>query len=218
MKTEAANDWRGLFTAFVAVVCALAMIPTGCGRFSLGGAAPYLSGPTQMTSSMVRAQRRAYDGAPPVVPHSRLGAACTACHTASGKEVPGQGFAPANPHLETDVAGRIANCTQCHVFAETSELFAENAFQGLRQDLRKGDRLYADAPPVIPHQTFMRENCSACHDGPAARPEIRCSHAERLNCVQCHVHRNLPAADDWPTNLTAFLSFRSHRGGSIPGQ
>jgi hypothetical protein len=28
----------------------------------------------------------------------------------------------------------------------------------------------------------------------------------------------LPAADDWPTNLTAFLSFRSHRGGSIPGQ
>ncbi len=43
------------------------------------------------------------------------------------------------------------------------------------------------APPVIPHQLLMRENCAACHTGPAAREEIRCTHPERVRCAQCHV-------------------------------
>jgi cytochrome c-type protein NapB len=33
----------------------------------------------------------------------------------------------------------------------------------------------------------MRENCAACHTGPAAREEIRTSHPERTRCRQCHV-------------------------------
>jgi cytochrome c-type protein NapB len=33
----------------------------------------------------------------------------------------------------------------------------------------------------------MRENCAACHAGPAAREEIRTSHPERTRCRQCHV-------------------------------
>ena len=55
------------------------------------------------------------------------------------------------------------------------------------QDLRHGLRLHDRAPPTIPHKTFMRENCVACHAGPAAREEIRTSHPERRRCRQCHV-------------------------------
>ena len=66
-------------------------------------------------------------------------------------------------------------------------MFVANAFVGLRQDLRKGQRLTDYSPPVIPHKTFMRENCTACHTGPAAREEIRTPHPERARCRQCHV-------------------------------
>jgi hypothetical protein len=60
-------------------------------------------------------------------------------------------------------------------------------FQGLPQDLRSGGRLHNFAPPTIPHKMLMRENCLACHSGPAAREEIRTSHPERERCRQCHV-------------------------------
>lgn len=43
------------------------------------------------------------------------------------------------------------------------------------------------APPTIPHKTFMRENCTACYSGAAAREEIRTPHPERSRCRQCHV-------------------------------
>jgi len=140
-----------------------------------------------LTSSPERAKRRPYDGAPPVIPHPRLGASCVECHTETGKAVPGRGFAPANPHRHTTGLSNRANCRQCHVFHTTEELFAESDFVGLPQTLTGSDRLYPGAPPVIPHRVFMRENCNACHAGPAARPEIRCSHSHRIHCRQCHV-------------------------------
>jgi cytochrome c-type protein NapB len=59
-------------------------------------------------------------------------------------------------------------------------------FAGRLQGVRGGDRLYAGAPPVTPHDEFMREDCNACHAGPTARPEIVCDHSERVNCAQCH--------------------------------
>ena len=69
----------------------------------------------------------------------------------------------------------------------SDDVFRENSFAGLPQDLRRGERAHEHAPPVMPHAVFMRENCAACHTGEAARAEIRCSHPERLQCVQCHV-------------------------------
>ena len=110
------------------------------------------------TSTIERAQRRAYDGAPPVIPHQRLGSSCVECHTETGKAVPERGFAPANPHLHTVGFSLTANCVQCHVFAQTDETFAKSDFEGFAQDLRRGERLYRGAPPVIPHPVFMREN------------------------------------------------------------
>jgi cytochrome c-type protein NapB len=135
----------------------------------------------------IRAERRAYDGAPPVIPHEDFGDDCTACHDRQGVELDGVGFAPPSPHEETGGMSAISRCRQCHVFSTTTETFVANDFAGHRQDLRRGRRFSDFSPPVIPHKTFMRENCSACHTGVAAREEIRTPHPERVRCRQCHV-------------------------------
>jgi len=134
-----------------------------------------------------RARRRAYDGAPPVIPHENFGMDCKACHNEFGLEVKDVGFAPPSPHEQTAGLSALSNCRQCHVFRNETALFRDNAFRGLRQDLRRGKRLNPLAPPVRPHGAFMRENCQACHCGPAAREAIRCPHPERARCTQCHV-------------------------------
>ena len=142
---------------------------------------------TALTASRVRAARRAYDGAPPVIPHPSHNAECTTCHNRTGREVPNLGFAPANPHDGTRDMALTQNCRQCHVFRQTEELFAKNTFVGLPQELVLAAAAYPGAAPVIPHSRRMRENCLACHSGPASRPEIRCTHTDRANCRQCHV-------------------------------
>ncbi|MFQ5696170.1 MAG: hypothetical protein ACE5HB_09295 [Terriglobia bacterium] len=134
-----------------------------------------------------RAARRAYDGAPPVIPHPDFGMTCTSCHNRQGIEIEEVGFAPPTPHELTQGMSALSRCRQCHVFTETATEFVANRFVGLRQDLRKGQRLNPLAPPTLPHKSFMRENCSACHTGPAAREEIRTPHPERARCRQCHV-------------------------------
>ncbi|MCB9889771.1 MAG: hypothetical protein H6836_09365 [Planctomycetes bacterium] len=138
------------------------------------------------TVAASRAVRRAFDGAPPVIPHQSFGADCRSCHTGQGTKVDGVGFAPPTPHGE-QVDGAMRRCRQCHVFQIANDQFKPSEFVGLPQDLRHGRRLHPFAPPVIPHQILLRERCAACHTGPAAREEIRCSHPERVRCRQCHV-------------------------------
>lgn len=139
------------------------------------------------STASVRADRRAYDGAPPTIPHASFGMTCTACHNALGQSVVGVGFAPASPHDATAIAAYTQRCTQCHVFTTTDDLFVASDFAGVRQDLHSGGRATPGAPPTIPHRILMRENCLACHDGPGIREEIRTSHPERGRCRQCHV-------------------------------
>jgi len=144
-------------------------------------------GEIQPTSFAVRAKRRAFDGAPPVIPHVPFGVDCVTCHTPTGKEIPTIGAAPANPHHNDSQAGSLENCRQCHLFSQTTTTFVDNAFQGMPQIHHETQRAYSSAPPVTPHSLSMRTNCIACHAGPAARPEILCTHPERTNCVQCHL-------------------------------
>jgi cytochrome c-type protein NapB len=129
---------------------------------------------------------RAFDGAPPVIPHVAFGAVCQSCHGPSGPEVPGLGYAPRSPHEQT--AGmQFSRCQQCHVFQNTEGVWRSTTFAGLPQPTAPAHRAHPLAPPTIPHPVFMRENCLACHDGPAARDAIRTSHPERARCRQCHV-------------------------------
>lgn len=170
-------------------VLALALLSCACGGEEPERVAvPGLAGATK-SSATVRAARRAYDGAPPVIPHAPIGADCVACHDARGMAVPELGFAPPSPHVDTPGIGPTSRCVQCHVQRASDELFVPSSFLGLAQDLRRAARATPGAPPVLPHGTFLRENCAACHAGPAAREEVRCTHPERVRCTQCHVPR-----------------------------
>ena len=139
------------------------------------------------SSAENRAKRRAYEGAPPVIPHEDFGMDCVSCHDSEGTEVEDVGYAPPLPHSQTHGMSQDSRCAQCHVFVQDKGLFKPNEFEGVAQDLRKGDRAFPGAPPRMPHQIFMREDCLVCHGGPAAREEIRSSHPERRRCLQCHV-------------------------------
>ena len=133
-----------------------------------------------------RAQNRAFDGAPPTVPHPTGGmntaASCLACH-GSGLRV-GARIAPkvSHPHY--------ANCVQCHAPGAPPELanFATpepgNGFIGAYR-AGPGSRLATGAPPTVPHTTWMRQDCTSCH-GLVARPGIRTTHPWLTNCTQCH--------------------------------
>lgn len=140
------------------------------------------------TSWEDRASRRAFAGAPPVIPHPPLTGKCADCHTTTGgRVIPDVGVAPANPHTQTAGMSEQSRCRQCHVFRNTEEVFVENEFVGLAVDVSFGERAHDLAPPTVPHPLFMREDCAACHTGPAARPEFVCDHADRVRCQQCHV-------------------------------
>lgn len=164
-------------------VLALLALAAGCAEDAPPPPSGTGGGPS---AGLARAERRAYDGAPPTIPHADPGAACGACHDADGQSV-GHRFAPAAPHAGTGAAGATQRCRQCHVFVTTDALFAASGFIGLPQNLRSGGRATPGAPPTIPHRLLMRENCAACHTGPGARDEIRSSHPDRQRCRQCHV-------------------------------
>jgi cytochrome c-type protein NapB len=158
-----------------------------------------------------RAAGRAYDGAPPTVPH-RVDAygvpACLSCH-AKGLAVEGK----AAPPMSHEV---FSNCLQCHATRTSSLPFeaalpssvaVENSFVGSASP-GHGPRAWPVAPPQIPHRSFMRERCASCHGIWATG--IASSHAARQNCTQCHTPaaeadqapRSLPAAAlslDWTT-------------------
>ena len=80
---------------------------------------------TRKTSAEVRAERRLYDGAPPVIPHRPLGADCTACHALDGiddaivrgwKAAYGPDFTATDPHVFVPSFDPIsaATCVECH--------------------------------------------------------------------------------------------------------
>ena len=131
----------------------------------------------------VRAELRAFNGAPPTVPHEieQISPAdCLRCHGDS-PEADEKG-APKLPHAF------LANCTQCHVEEESEYLFgqepAPNTFAGVASP-RGGSRAFVGAPPLVPHSTLMRSNCLSCH-GTFGLAGLQTSHPERLGCLQCH--------------------------------
>lgn len=145
---------------------------------------------------------RAFPGAPPVIPHEVLdpagfgGRGCLHCHENGGYVPRFNAFAPVVPHPE------LMSCKQCHVPAQTPALFAKSTWQATPPP-PIGQVAMPEAPPRIPHTLHMRENCLACHAGPAAVPEIRVTHPERVNCRQCHALTQ--DAPSWQRQLEARL-------------
>jgi cytochrome c-type protein NapB len=160
----------------------LALLALGA-AVACGGSGP---APAVARSTVERANGRAYDGAPPTIPHDAGIGACVTCHDGDGMVIAGVGIAPASPHGEA-AEGNMRRCRQCHVPTAVRELFVASRFTGLPQGPWKGGRATPGAPPTIPHTLQLRERCATCHDGPAARVEIRTTHPERIRCRQCHV-------------------------------
>ena len=79
----------------VAPLAAAALVAAGCAE-SGKVPVPDREGALKSTAA-VRAERRAYDGAPPTIPHESFGASCSACHDERGQSVRGVGFARAGP-------------------------------------------------------------------------------------------------------------------------
>lgn len=144
----------------------------------------------KMAALQARAGRRAFDGAPPTVPHpitQDSSAACLACHS-NGLQVKDR-FASKISHPTYG-----GSCTQCHVStrgsftAAEAALFnaplTENSFQG-REAPPNGPRAWPGAPPVIPHRTLMRSDCMSCH-GANGLYALRTPHPDRQSCTQCH--------------------------------
>ncbi len=127
---------------------------------------------------------RAYEGAPPFIPHSidndlsMGGKDCLQCHENGGYVAEFKNFAPRTPHPT------YVNCRQCHVPVNSNKDFVENDFKPIKLSLN--NNALDTSPPTMPHGLQLRENCLACHSGPATPKEISCDHPERSNCLQCH--------------------------------
>lgn len=124
-----------------------------------------------------RAKNRAYDGAPPTIPHPvsvQSAAGCLACH--------GEGIKVGDRVASKMSHQMMSNCTQCHV--EQTATPADTAFAGLFRS-GPGERAGPGAPPTIPHHTWMRQDCTSCH-GLVTRPGTRTTHPWLTNCTQCH--------------------------------
>lgn len=131
----------------------------------------------------MRKRNRAFNGAPPTVPHpidQQSAQACIACHT--------NGIQTETLRIPRMSHQFLENCTQCHVENSPQHtpatLFRETTFEGLPAPTA-GPRAYEGAPPQIPHSTWMRVDCMSCH-GPTGLHGIRSTHPWRQNCQQCH--------------------------------
>ena len=162
---------------------------------------PSIFDPVERTPEMTmaalidRTRTRAFDGAPPVIPHTteqQSAASCLACH--------GQGIRMGDKIATKVSHAHFTSCTQCHVESHSGGPFettqpVENEFTGI-QSSGPGERAYVGAPPTIPHSLWLRNDCTSCH-GLVARPGLRTSHPWLSNCVQCHVESNhVPRVSD----------------------
>lgn len=134
-----------------------------------------------------RSLGRAYDGAPPTIPHAvdqRGAPACLTCH-ADGMRVDDKIARPLS-HAP------LSNCLQCHTTRSAGvplreplphQVAEQTTFEGLARS-GPGERAWPGAPPQMPHKSFMRERCTSCHGVWATG--LASSHPYRQSCTQCH--------------------------------
>lgn len=132
----------------------------------------------------IRAQNRAFNGAPPTIPHpvdQTSAESCMACH--------GEGIQTKSLRAAKMSHPYYANCMQCHAEKNPPHILRPvalqtNSFRGLPAP-SGGPRAFPGAPPQVPHSTWMRSDCLSCH-GPTGNRGFRTTHPWRQNCLQCH--------------------------------
>lgn len=154
-----------------------------------------------------RMNRRAYDGAPPVVPHAidqRSSASCLTCHNQERLIRESITVKMSHPYL--------THCIQCHVESSAQSfrwdtslhgISIKNTFSG-KGTSGRGGRAHPLAPPTIPHDRFMRTDCLSCH-GVNGSYALKSPHPDRQSCTQCHA----PNAEiEGRSHESALLSIR----------
>ena len=137
---------------------------------------------------IARINRRAYDGAPPTIPHAinyRDVRSCSVCHSQDSNVLVAGQRAPAMSHPY------LANCTQCHAPSEglafavrsgTTGLVVENAFHGTK---RSGKR-HPGLPRSASHgaASCLDEGKIACHamDRGCLMPLSHLTRRDRIVC------------------------------------
>ncbi len=191
------KDKTWLLTGFIAlgVLLSVQQAPDGPDGPAGAPAALYaaVKGPGTSSTAFIfpglesRKSRRAFFSAPPVIPHAvgKGDRECLSCH-ATGREYKGY-QSPLTPHPE------YKNCQQCHVRAQPPA-YVSRAKTKTKTDWQgwaspgKGTRQHPLAPPTIPHRLFLHDQCTACHHPDAVQtPKLARDHAQRTNCLQCHV-------------------------------
>lgn len=131
-----------------------------------------------------RAEHRAFEGAPPTIPHPVAqdnGLECRECHLRGG--MMGQALVPPLSHEP------YQQCTQCHVPERSSAPRGAIAFDVANrfepQRAAPAPSRWSIAPPQTPHSTLMRDRCDSCH-GVYGRHGLQTTHPERQSCEQCH--------------------------------
>lgn len=147
-----------------------------------GDPSPHVVVPTRSE----RHERRAFEGAPPWIPHPvseelDRNQDCTPCHTFGGYNPGIRTYSPRSPHPEFEA------CLQCHLRRQTDDLFAPTDWASPVWREFGNEPVLRGAPPAIPHTLQLRERCLSCHGGGSAAPDIRTTHPERFNCRQCHL-------------------------------
>lgn len=139
-------------------------------------------------------KNRAYQGAPPTIPHEvyerDMGyKSCLQCHQNGGYVDKFKANAPIVPHPE------MINCRQCHVTVKTNSVFKESNWETMNNIPKYSNKVLPTSPPVIPHQLEKNEDCLSCHNN-SGLSKIRVTHPERKNCRQCHVLKNNVEVDN----------------------
>ena len=160
---------------------------------------------SRLQALALRGERRAFNGAPPVIPHETRGlaeASCVMCH-GEAVQLGGQP-ARAQPHAS------LTNCRQCHA-PRPPTFLTDHAAPTVANDWEgapaptQGRRAFPGAPPEVPHTLHMRENCASCH-GPHGWPGMQTSHPERTSCLQCHAPTEDRAHPGRALGEAAFIS------------
>ena len=129
-----------------------------------------------------REQLRAFNGAPPTIPHpidQISSESCMVCHAEGGRTKSLRIGKMPHPYY--------ANCTQCHV--ESNRLYRQASAYG-EKEVAETSAPYGTSdrpasPPQIPHSTWMRSTCLSCH-GFTGNRGLQTTHPWRQNCLQCH--------------------------------
>jgi len=145
---------------------------------------------TQMREK--RESLRAYEGAPPVIPHSinrTTSDYCLVCHE-KGVIFEAEAVVMNQKNAQAKITPhpQWVNCIQCHGLRIDDSKFRKNKFMPYRITSTPFTKTKDNegTPPAMPHMLQNHDNCIVCHLSKTAYATIIPEHGETEGCPLCH--------------------------------